>query len=106
MDNFYLQATDGVGLTPNRCRCDTLNGVGVTPNNIIIIYLKDIYTLNAFNRGIKMKAYKITFRNYVVGTDAIERSVTVKGWIRKCVTLHSLQRDKKLIVSVDKVDIQ
>lgn len=40
MDNFYLQITDGVGLTPNRCRCDTLNGVGVTPNNIIIIYLK------------------------------------------------------------------
>lgn len=53
-----------------------------------------------------MKAYKITFRNYVVGTDATERSVTVKGWIRKCVTLHSLQRDKKLIVSVDKVDIK
>lgn len=53
-----------------------------------------------------MKAYKITFRNYVVGTDAIERSVTVKGWIRKCVTLRSLHRDKKLIVSVDKVDIQ
>ena len=52
-----------------------------------------------------MKAYKITFRNYVVGTDAIERSVTVKGWLRKCVTLRSLQRDKKLIVSVDKVDI-
>ena len=51
-----------------------------------------------FNRGIKMKAYKITFRNYVVGTDATERSVTVKGWIRKCVTLRSLQRDKKLIV--------
>jgi len=78
----------------------------VTPNNIIIIYLKEIYTLNACNRGIRMKAYKITFRNYVVGTDAIERSVTVKGWIRKCVTLRSLQRDKKLIVSVDKVDIQ
>ena len=53
-----------------------------------------------------MKAYKITFRDYVVGTDVIERSVTVKGWIRKCVTLRSLQRDKKLIVSVDKVDIQ
>ena len=53
-----------------------------------------------------MKAYKITFRNDVVGTDAIERSGNVKGWIRKCVTLHSLQRDKKLIVSVDKVDIQ
>ena len=59
-----------------------------------------------FRSGIKMKAYKITFRNYVVGTDATERSVTVKGWIRKCVTLHSLQRDKKLIVSVDKVDIK
>ena len=53
-----------------------------------------------------MKAYKITFRNYVVGTDAIGRSVTVKGWIRKCVTLRSLQRDKNLIVSVDKIDIQ
>lgn len=53
-----------------------------------------------------MKAYKITFRNYVVGTDAIERSVTVQGWLRKCVTLRSLQRDKKLIVSVDKVDIK
>ena len=53
-----------------------------------------------------MKAYKITFRNYVVGSDATERSVTVKGWLRKCVTLRSLQRDKKLIVSVDKEDIQ
>ena len=105
MDNFYLQVTYGVEMTPNRCRCDTLNGVGVTPNNIIIIYLKYIY-LNAFYRGLRMKAYKITFRNYVVGTDAIERSVTVKGWIRKCVTLRSLQRDKKLIVSVDKIDIK
>ena len=53
-----------------------------------------------------MKAYKITFRDYVVGTDAIERSVTVKGWLRKCITLHSLQGDKKIIVSVDKVDFQ
>ena len=52
-----------------------------------------------------MKVYKITFRNYVVGTDAIERSVTVKGWLRKCVTLASLQKDKKLIVSVSKVVI-
>jgi hypothetical protein len=59
-----------------------------------------------FNRGIRMKAYKITFRNYVVGTDALERSVTVKGWIRNCLTLSALQKDKKLIVSVDKVDIQ
>lgn len=53
-----------------------------------------------------MKAYKITFRNYVVGADALERSVTVMGLIRKCNTLRSLQRDKKIIVSVDKVDIQ
>ena len=53
-----------------------------------------------------MKAYKITFRNYVVGTDAIKRSITVKGWLRKCLTLRSLKRDKKLIVSVDKVNIQ
>ena len=53
-----------------------------------------------------MKAYKIIFKNYIVGTDAIERSVTVNGWLRKCVTLRSLQRDNKLIVSVDKVDIQ
>ena len=53
-----------------------------------------------------MKAYKIIFTNYVVGTDAIGRTVTVKGWIRKCVTLRSLQRDKKLIVSVDKIDFQ
>ena len=53
-----------------------------------------------------MKAYKIVYRNYVVGADAIEHSVIVQGWIRKCVTLRSLQRDKKLIVSVDKVDIQ
>ncbi len=53
-----------------------------------------------------MKVYEIVYRNYVVGTDAIERSVIVKGWIRKCVTLRSLQKDKKLIVSVDKVDIQ
>jgi hypothetical protein len=59
-----------------------------------------------FNRGIRMKAYKITFRNYVVGTDALERSVTVKGWIRKCITLSDLERNKKLIVSVSKVDIQ
>jgi hypothetical protein len=58
-----------------------------------------------FNRGIRMKAYKITFRNYVVGTDALERSVTVKGWIRKCITLCSLQKNKKLIVSVSKVAI-
>ena len=53
-----------------------------------------------------MKAYKITFRNYVVGSDAMERTVTVQGWLRKCVTLRSLQRNKKLIVSVDKVDIK
>ena len=53
-----------------------------------------------------MKAYKIVYRNYVVGSDAMERTVTIKGWIRKCVTLRSLQRDKKLIVSVDKIDIQ
>ena len=71
-------------------------------NNIFKIYI----TLNAFNRRLRMKAYKITFRNYVVGSDATERSVTVKGWLRKCVTLRSLQRDKKLIVSVDKVDFQ
>ena len=53
-----------------------------------------------------MKAYKITFRNYVVGTDAIKRSITVKGWLRKYLTLRSLRKDKKLIVSVDKVNIQ
>ena len=53
-----------------------------------------------------MKAYKIVYRNYVVGSDAMERTVTIKGWLRKCVTLRSLQRDKKLIVSVDKIDIQ
>ena len=53
-----------------------------------------------------MKVYKIVYRNYVVGSDAMERTVTIKGWFSKCVTLRSLQRDKKLIVSVDKVDIQ
>ena len=52
-----------------------------------------------------MKVYKIVYRNYVVGSDAMERTVTIKGWLRKCFTLRSLQRDKKLIVSVDKVDI-
>lgn len=52
-----------------------------------------------------MKAYEIVYRNYVVGTDATERSVTVKGWIRKCITLSSLQKNKKLIVSVSKVAI-
>ena len=53
-----------------------------------------------------MKAYKITFRNYIVGSDAMKRTIFVKGWIKKCLTLRSLQRDKKLIVSVDKIDIQ
>ena len=53
-----------------------------------------------------MKAYKIVYMDYIVGRDAMERTVTVKGWVRKCITLFSLQRDKKLIVSVDKVDIQ
>lgn len=53
-----------------------------------------------------MKAYKITFRNYVVGSDAMKRTITVKGWLRKCLTLRSLRKDKKLIVSVDKVNIQ
>ena len=53
-----------------------------------------------------MKAYKITFRSYAVGSDAMKRTITVKGWIRKCLTLRSLQRNKKLIVSVDKIDIQ
>ena len=53
-----------------------------------------------------MKAYKIVYRNYVVGTDAIEHSIIVKGWIRKCVTLADLEKNKKLIVSVDKVDIR
>ena len=52
-----------------------------------------------------MKAYKIVYRNYVVGSDAMERTVTIKGWIRKCVTLAKLQKDKKLIVSVSKVAI-
>ena len=53
-----------------------------------------------------MKEYKIVYRDYVVGSDAMERTVTIKGLLRKCVTLASLQKDKKLIVSVDKVDIQ
>lgn len=53
-----------------------------------------------------MKAYKIVYRNYVVGSDAMERTVTIKGWLRKCITLASLQKDKKIIVSVEKVDIQ
>lgn len=53
-----------------------------------------------------MKAYKITFSNYVVGSDDMKRTITVKGWLRKCLTLRSLRKDKKLIVSVDKVDIQ
>ena len=52
-----------------------------------------------------MKVYKIVYRNYVVGSDAMESTVTVKGWLRKCITLASLQRDKKLIVSVSKVAI-
>ena len=52
-----------------------------------------------------MKVYKIVYRNYVVGSDAMESTVTVKGWIRKCVTLTSLQKDKKLIVSVSKLAI-
>ena len=52
-----------------------------------------------------MKVYKIVYRNYVVGSDAMESTVTVKGWLRKCVTLASLQKDKKLIVSVSKVAI-
>lgn len=53
-----------------------------------------------------MKAYKIVYRNYVVGTDAIEHSVIVKGWIRKSITIADLEKNKKIIVSVDKVDIQ
>lgn len=52
-----------------------------------------------------MKVYKIIYRSYLVGTDAMERSVTIKGWIRKCLTLSSLQKDKKLIVSVSKLAI-
>lgn len=52
-----------------------------------------------------MKVYKIVYRDYVVGSDAMERTVTIKGWIRKCVTLASLQKDNKLIVSVSKVAI-
>lgn len=52
-----------------------------------------------------MKVYKIVYRNYVVGSDAMERTVTIKGWIRKCVTLARLQKDNKLIVSVSKVAI-
>ena len=52
-----------------------------------------------------MKVYKIVYRNYVVGSDAMERTVTIKGWIRKCVTLANLQKDNKLIVSVSKVAI-
>ena len=52
-----------------------------------------------------MKVYKIVYRDYVVGSDAMERTVTIKGWIRKCITLRSLQKDNKLIVSVSKVAI-
>ena len=52
-----------------------------------------------------MKVYKIVYRNYVVGSDAMERTITIKGWLRKCVTLSSLQKDNKLIVSVSKVAI-
>lgn len=52
-----------------------------------------------------MKVYKIVYRNYVVGSDAMERTVTIKGWLRKCITLARLQRDNKLIVSVSKVAI-
>jgi len=53
-----------------------------------------------------MKAYKIVYRNYVVGTDAIEHSIIVKGWIRKCITIADLEKNNKIIVSVNKVDIQ
>jgi hypothetical protein len=52
-----------------------------------------------------MKVYKIVYRNYVVGSDAMERTITIKGWLRKCITLASLQKDNKLIVSVSKVVI-
>ena len=52
-----------------------------------------------------MKVYKIVYRNYVVGSDAKERTVTIKGWIRKCITLARLQKNNKLIVSVSKVAI-
>ena len=52
-----------------------------------------------------MKVYKIVYRNYVVGSDAMERTITIKGWLRKCITLRSLQKDNKLIVSVSKVAI-
>lgn len=52
-----------------------------------------------------MKVYKIVYRNYVVGSDAMERTVTIKGWLRKCITLASLQKDNKLIVAVSKVVI-
>ena len=37
-----------------------------------------------------MKAYKIVYRNYVVGSDAMERTVSSKGWLRKWITLASL----------------
>lgn len=53
-----------------------------------------------------MKAYKIVYRNYVVGADAIEHSVIVQGWIRKCITIADLERNNKIIVSAEKVDIQ
>ena len=52
-----------------------------------------------------MKVYKIVYRNYVVGSDALERTITIKGWLRKCITLARLQKDNKLIVSVSKVVI-
>ena len=44
-----------------------------------------------------MKVYKIVYRNYVVGSDAMERTVTIKGWLRKCITLSDLERNKKLM---------
>lgn len=52
-----------------------------------------------------MKVYEIVYRNYLVGSDVLERTVTVKGWIRKCMKLSSLKKDKKIIVSVSKIVI-
>ena len=53
-----------------------------------------------------MKVYKIVYRNYVVGSDAMERTITIKGWLRKCIIIADLEKNNKIIVSVDKVDIQ
>jgi hypothetical protein len=52
-----------------------------------------------------MKVYEIVYRNYLVGSDVLERTVTVKGWIRKCITLSDLERNKKIVVTVSMIVI-